>query len=299
MFNVPVTYLVFLPDLERSQFRGQIYHEFASNGAKHLVFSETLARMALADELKLADFSREAALEGLDFVDAHAPFGELLDLNCPVPEFRPKMLEIQKRFLGMCATLGVHTATIHIGNNGHRTREEYYPLEYNRACVEDSLEKLLPVAEDAGVTICIENIWFQTNTPEELLRYKSLFPTDTLGFCYDAGHAHLMETHPEIPFEQRFIFENWNEHNHAQVHFDDHILEKMLPHIVNCHLHDNNGLSDQHLNIRKGTIHWEKIIPLLKKAPRLQCVQCEVLGVKGMVGVKDVVDQFNWLGTLE
>ena len=59
--------------------------------------------------------------------------------------------------------------------------------------------------------------------------------------------------------------------------WDNAILEKMLPHVVNCHLHDNNGIADQHLNIGCGTVDWQHIISLLKKAPRLQVVQSEVL----------------------
>ena len=87
--------------------------------------------------------------------------------------------------------------------------------------------------------------------------------------------------------------------NHVEIPFDEHILEKMLPHIVNCHLHDNHGYIDEHINIGQGNIDWEKLIPVLKTAPRLKCVQCEVILNKLPIGVKDVVDAFAWLGTLE
>jgi sugar phosphate isomerase/epimerase len=51
----------------------------------------------------------------------------------------------------------------------------------------------------------------------------------------------------------------------------------MLPEIVNCHLHDNDGSSDAHMTPGKGTIDWKKVISLLKRAPKLQAIQCEVL----------------------
>ena len=39
----------------------------------------------------------------------------------------------------------------------------------------------------------------------------------------------------------------------------------MLSYVVNCHLHDNNGIEDLHGNIGIGTIDWKHIVSLLKK----------------------------------
>ena len=295
MFNVPVTFLPTPPFTNERSQRAYIYHEYASNGAKHVVLTDTLINMMLKDDMVMPEILMQLHNEGLDFVDAHAPFGKFLDLSCPLKEYRPQMLAIQKRVLEICAMFSVHTITFHVGNNvGYKP--EYLPLEYNRAMVEDTLSHLLPIAESLDITICIENIWFQTNTPEELLRYKSLFPTDALGFCYDAGHANLMSTRHGA---DRPALEHFQRDNHIDIPFDDHILEKMLPHIVNCHLHDNHGIWDEHLNIGQGNIDWQRIIPILKTAPRLKCIQSEVLGQSRIIGIKDVVDKFNWLATLE
>ncbi len=295
MFNVPVTFYSPIPLQDNRIARRYIYHELAANGAKHIVLTDVLMNIILQNEQLLAqEVMVQAMDEGLDFVDAHAPFGRFYDLNCPFKEFRPKMIDIQKRAIELCAIFGVKAFTIHVGNNGN-CKPEYLPLELNRANVEDSLEKLLPFAEEHGVTICIENIWFQTNTPEELLRYKSLFPTDALGFTYDAGHANLLSTKYG---DDRPALAHFKAQNNVDIPFDDHILEKMLPHIVNCHLHDNHGIYDEHLNIGQGNIDWPKIIPILKKAPRLISVQSEVLAQSRTIGAKDVVDKFNWLGTL-
>jgi len=46
---------------------------------------------------------------------------------------------------------------------------------------------------------------------------------------------------------------------------------------VTCHLHDNDGSDDTHSMPGDGTINWNKVIPLLRKAPRLQVIQSEVL----------------------
>ena len=47
--------------------------------------------------------------------------------------------------------------------------------------------------------------------------------------------------------------------------FDDKILEKMLPFVVNCHLHDNDGIWDLHGNVGTGSIDWKHIVALLEK----------------------------------
>ena len=63
--------------------------------------------------------------------------------------------------------------------------------------------------------------------------------------------------------------------------FKDVMLEnnrralELLPYIVTCHLHDNNGLEDQHLPPGQGTIDWAELASALKKAPRLKSIQSE------------------------
>ena len=41
------------------------------------------------------------------------------------------------------------------------------------------------------------------------------------------------------------------------------VLDRMLPHIVNCHLHDNDGTDDQHLLPGDGTLDWTAVAALL------------------------------------
>ena len=75
--------------------------------------------------------------------------------------------------------------------------------------------------------------------------------------------------------------------------FDDRILEKMLPHVVNCHLHDNDGISDKHRNIGDGTIDWNHIAPLLKSAPRLKVIQSEVIPIKANASIKAICEKMQ------
>ena len=282
---VPVTFLF---DFEHTNdfSRPYIMHEFAVNGAKHLVLSDTLIRQMLFDR-NLADKLRtEMANEGLSFMDAHAHFGKYLDLNCPVPEARAEAVARLKTQLYMIASMGVNTITIHTGNE---TPYPEYDLEVQFDCIKRSLSELLPLAEALKITICIENIWFKINTPERLLAVKEAFPTDALGFCYDAGHANLMKVPRDS--QNSAPCRVWGDS--VADAWDDAILEKMLPHVVNCHLHDNHGWNDEHLNPGSGTIDWKKIVSLLKKAPRLQVIQSEVIPVRAHTSVKELCDTFR------
>ena len=283
MKQLPITFL-YQFDHTDDYSRPQIMQEFAANGAKYLVLTDMLLAKMLSERVFAAKLREEMSAAGLEFKDAHAMFGKFLDLNCPVPEARGEMIARHKLALYMIASMGVNTITIHTGND---TVYPEYSLDHQIDCLKKSLDELLPLAEELGIVICIENIWFKINTPEKLLAVKKCFPTDALGFCYDAGHANLMD-------KGRFNAESnpckvWQDVTPA---WDDHILEKMLPHVVNCHIHDNNGITDQHRNIGCGNINWDHIVPLLLSAPRLQVIQSEVLPIHANTAIRDICSKF-------
>ena len=289
MFSVPVSFL-FDFGQTNAQTRPYVMHEFAANGAKHLVLCNTLIGEVMKDYTLQKTLLDEMAAEGLTFADAHASFGPMRDLICPVEEARPQMLLRQKLTLQILADMGVNTITIHTGNETHYPG---YDLEVMYECMKRSLDELLPMAEKLGIVICIENIWYQINTPERLLGIKKEFPSDALGFCYDSGHANLMDKGRNFPDSNPFKY--WKD---VPPQFDDRILEKMLPHVVNCHLHDNNGIVDQHFNPGRGTVDWKHTIGLLKQAPRLQVIQCEVIPVRVHDSIHDICAKFRELGEL-
>ena len=289
MFAVPVTFL-FDFGLTDDRTRPYVMHEFAANGAKHLVLSSSLISNVMKDYPLQKTLLQEMEAEGLTFADAHAPFGPMRDLICPVAEARPQMLLRLKLTLQIAAEMGVKTITVHTGNETHYPD---YDLEVMYDYMKRSLEELLPFAEHLGITVCIENIWYRINTPERLLGIKKEFPTDALGFCYDSGHANLLDKGRNLPDSP--MYQIWKD---VPPQFDDRILDKMLPHVVNCHLHDNNGLSDQHFNPGRGIIDWKHTIGLLKQAPRLQVIQSEVIPVRGHDSIHDLCAKFKELGEL-
>ena len=67
----------------------------------------------------------------------------------------------------------------------------------------------------------------------------------------------------------------------------------MLPEIVTCHLHDNDGSRDQHLPPGKGNIDWNRISGLLKNAPKLKYIQSEVSVVSNNVSLSELRETFE------
>ena len=271
MFPAPLT---FLADFSQAtpEIRRYIMHDFAASGAENLVLSSRLISGIMQDYKLAKQLQTEMDAEGLHFVDAHAPFGNLLDLNCPEPDFRPQMLLRQKLAIMIAASFGVKTITIHPGSS--RFHPEI-PLERHWDLMRDGLEQLLPVADNCGMTICIENSMSRAAAPSVVVMLKKEYPTDTLGLCYDSGHAHQLDIGRTIPNAR--VREYWQQAGLSEPEWDDQVLEKMLPQVVSCHLHDNDGSDDSHSLPGDGNINWNKVIPLLKKAPRLQVVQCEVM----------------------
>lgn len=281
MSQVPVTYIFIGND--ETALRTAL-PEFAANGVKNVVLSDLLVSEVM-HQYRFADvIQKYLDMTGTRFVDSHAPFGPYIDLNTPVKEARRKLVLRHKLALNIAADFGVDTMTIHIGND---FRFPDVPLDKQIDFVREGLDELLPEAEKCGITICIENIWGRINTPDNLLKIKSYFDTPHLGFCYDAGHANLMIKGKNFP--EGAANRSWNIFGETP-DWNDPILEKMLPHIVNCHLHDNIGENDSHMLCGKGNVEWEKVISLLKKAPRLKNMQCESLSHINNFSIKEMID---------
>lgn len=266
-----------------------IMAEFAANGEHNLVLTETLIREVMKNPRFVKTLMKDLNDTGTRFFDAHAPFGTTEDLDLPFGDQRRGMILRQKLALEICSELEVDSITIHVGN----TPEAFsaFSLDQLHEFVLRSLEELLPTAASLGITIAIENIWFPTNIPEKLLAFIEHFQSPNLGLCFDSGHANLMardrgskDANPVQAWE-RF----------GAVHYDADILGKMLPHITTCHLHDNNGLYDEHLLPGRGEIKWESLIAKLKAAPRLKCIQNEIHSFNPGTSIADTCRVFSSL----
>lgn len=289
MFKVPVTYIISSLVTPNDRARNIVMNEFAAQGEKHIVLSDGLIRQCIQDFNFVKQLKKEMEENGLTFLDSHAPFGPYYDLNSPYEELRPRMIQYQLLTLEIAADFDVKTITFHVGNN-HYDDTKNIPIATHIDKIKSALDVLLPHAERLGLTIGIENIWTGCNTADALLKVKEAFPTDALGFCYDSGHANI--TLKDRGTEENYAFITWKyTYGNTDVVWQPDLLEKMLPHIVNCHLHDNDGIKDTHLPPGMGNIDWSHVIPLLNSAPRLRNIQSE----SEIISVSDICKRFRGL----
>ena len=288
MTDIPLTF--YTPYLADDNTRRVLLSEFAANGAENLVLTDACMRAIKLDPAKAKVFQNEMNAAGLKFVDAHAPFSAALDMN---NNDNAELRVIHHTLhLHIAALMGVKTITIHTGND---TNTPGVPVAKQLDNISFVLDKLLPEAEKLDVAIAIENIWAPVNTPENLWIVKNRFPTPYLGFCFDAGHANIMSKLNGPDKEVSCARNYWRDSNAGEPAWDDNIMEKMLPEIISCHLHDNMGGTDQHVLPGKGVIDWHKIVETLKKAPRLKVIQSEVLPERTGLSVKELVGKFKEL----
>ncbi len=123
---------------------------------------------------------------------------------------------------------------------------------------------VLERANNLGVTLALENTW--DDRPEVLLHLADLLPGDSLRFCIDTGHVNA--------FSRLHISRWWN------------ALEGR---IVALHLHDNDGISDDHLVPGRGAFDFSALAKLMKESKDTPLLDLEV-DIPNAVLAREVLD---------
>ena len=268
------------------------FDRFAAAGAKHLVFVEKMFEEIFVRPSFRYTLKNWMANSGLTFADAHSQF--MADTTLAVADsVRPQVLARQRFELDVMADFGITAGCFHIGKNSETPG---MTIAEGRASARKTLEKLLPYAEDLGVVVCIENIFNPLSCVEFLMEMIEAFPTPALGLCYDCGHANLMENGKDKP--DSVMYKRWEEGGATpdEIIWEKDVLGTMLPHIVMCHLHDNNGLRDEHKLPGEGNLD---ILPIMKtlntSAPRMQAMQSETLPFRNNYSIRELCGRWQEL----
>ena len=269
---------------ERSRLTAM--NEFAANGARHLVLADTLLKMMGMDYLLAGTLREQTRQAGVDFVDAHAPFCNFGDLFIPDERDWRQMIARQKLNLELVSEMGVDTCTFHVGSKYYTD----HTLDQHREALYRSLDELLPLAEKLGVTMCIENLVRPLSTADDLISYMKKYDSPYLGICLDVGHANLKEKGEQHPDCNAYAA--WAAAG-LPVRWEKDIAEKLQPYIVNCHVHDNCAVNDDHNLAGEGNVDWKRIVPILLNAPRLRSIQSEVLSARRSIPIRRVCENIR------
>jgi sugar phosphate isomerase/epimerase len=262
-----------------------MFYDFAEHGGKNIVLTDALLKQFAVESDGRRRIKRQAADAGLNFVDAHAPFSGEIDLMLP-DDIRSIGVARHVLTLEHVHDCGVKTCCFHLGNAPVFPE---YSLDELHTFICRTLEKLLKRAEELDVIICIENIFKPLNTVSEILKLIEMFDTPYLGVCYDSGHANIMENGMVYPDSRPWG--QWA--GRGDVEWEERILEKLLDHIVSCHLHDNNASADLHKLPGEGSVDWKYTMDLLSKAPRLHVMQSEVAPARWNITMRRLLETWQ------
>lgn len=161
-----------------------------------------------------------------------------LPLCSPFESIRRAAVEELKACIEAFAELGAAWMNIHPDRNVPM-HDRKYIIERNI----HSLRELLPVAEQCGIGLMIENLPGEFNTLAQLAQL--LDPLPALGLHLDIGHANLM----------------------VEKNTTGDILDRYGPRLRHVHLHDNKGgTADLHLALGSGNLDVEKYLRILKQS---------------------------------
>ena len=138
-----------------------------------------------------------------------------------------KLVEKYINDLNSCNKLGVNLVVMHLSAH---VAPSYSTLGLER------FRKIINHAEMLNIRVAIEN----TRPTEQFEKIFELIPNKNLGLCFDSGHYNAY-------FSRIFDF------------------DKFRDKIFIVHLHDNNGLADQHLNPFDGEMDWHFVLNKLKQ----------------------------------
>jgi len=188
-------------------------------------------------------------------------------LSSPDPSERAEAVDFTKAYIRAASALGVEAVLVVPGNVDvpWDPSRPVVPAAQAYALSQESLRELLPIAEAAGVTLCIENVWNKFLTgPFEFAAFLDSFDSDSLKAYFDVGNC-LLYGYPE----------HWAEvlsDRIARVHFK------------NFRRRDCGGtLSDFTGSLLDGDVNWPAVFAALKAAGYDGYVTAEVIvSEKGM-----------------
>lgn len=185
---------------------------------------------------------------GLEVSQAHAPFPAYV---AGKPESLDYMIEVYKKCILYCDRIGCKNLVIH-GITLTRKDRENTPITI-RALNDKLYTSLIPVLVNTGVTVCLENLFAGAgglisgvcSNPYEAVEmidtYNAMAGKECFGLCLDTGHLNLLK------LDMRWY------------------IPILGSRIKALHIHDNDGISDQHKAPYTGTIVWKDFYNGLKE----------------------------------
>lgn len=135
--------------------------------------------------------------------------------------------------LGGTGALMMHIPCFQHGNSPERNEQ----VRRQVTALRRSLDELMPTLDRLDARIAVENMW--SDTFEVIHQLLQDYPANRLGICYDSGHAN------------------------GRILPGIDALECDKHRLMALHLHDNDGLADQHQPPFMGTLDWSRLAAII------------------------------------
>ena len=286
------------PSVNEHSFES-VLNEFAENGAKELTFATFFTNYVYGNPNKAVSLRKLLDKTGVSMPDAHGLWSGLWDLCAADTFMRPHLAAGHCLCMEILADFGVKTYTVHIGAAECATNGGLF-TDAMLGRARETLEAILPTAERLGMVVCVENAFEPANTPEAVAACIEPFKdSPAIGCCLDVGHAHVMDA--DLPRTDAQMAESWINRAMWAGRMQDGLrpmreaIRTLAPYIVTAHVHDNDGLSDQHLCPGLGNCDFDAVFDELSKCPRLQSIQNETCFYAGGTSIGHACRVFRGL----
>jgi sugar phosphate isomerase/epimerase len=184
-------------------------------------------------EEQLAAIHSALQTTGVELYSVHCPCGQGLDWSSVDEE----VCELAQGMVGSViegsAELGASVVVLHPGRVSDNETDAAYVER-----LANNIAPLRVTAEAEEITLALENMPYQREHTEVMANVVRLTGSRRLVVCLDTGHAHMIEGLAEA-------------------------IRAAGDTIGHIHMHDNDGLHDQHLLPGQGSINWKDLAPLI------------------------------------
>jgi sugar phosphate isomerase/epimerase len=191
---------------------------------------------AVLDQIEREDLEKlKTSLDWAPALTLHAPF---MDMNPGAvdPMIRSVTQMRFRQLLNVAAILKPRVAVFHAAYDKWRYSGRKDVWLNNST---DVWLAVMDAASNIGMRVAVENVFDEDPDALHLLIEKIASPN--FGFCFDSGHLNLFST---VPMEQWFA--------------------TLGRHLVEVHLHDNDGTADSHWAMGRGSVDFEKFFRLMR-----------------------------------
>ena len=171
-------------------------------------------------------------------------------------------IKTMEKVFEIASLLDVNQVVVHGGDvNG-----SYYKAFIN---TKNQLTEISKIAEDYSVRLVIENL--NDNRVGAMPHEFMPFLSENVGMVFDTGHAYLIQQKYGVDMRE--------------------FIRQLSPYIEHLHIHDNLGVSDEHLAIGEGSIDWKSVIKELSKTK----AKYVILEIRKYLSSEHVIDSINAL----